>query len=515
MRWPADCFPRGCRSKRKRPAMRRANVADAGSQFPWMKSPGDSSRPNEEKPAGKNPSDVASDVGRLFFPQSQALGIAPDDTASPRVLEKIVYAGTQSRSFRQAERDLKHLAELDISEQRIARATKRIGQERVAERKAQEAAWETLSLPEQQGSPCEQAPQVACVEPDGGRIQIRERNAEEPPEEEGRKGRYWRETKVGCLLSMTSETFETDPCPTIPEIFVDPRRMGQISREIKGFSAVGEPPSPRESAETPASLRTGEGISGGLSQFSFDENGTVPFGITTVIDSPVLKRQGQPEPLVRSVVATREPIEAFGKQLAAASWRRGFMAAERKAFVGDGSETNWSIWRRHFSHFTPIVDFIHALCYVFAAAMAGRISQEAWPIYCQWAQWLWSGQVELVIAALRERQQELGRPEKNEAEESPRCKVADALCYLENQRARMRYDEYRRKGLPITSSHIESTIKQINRRVKGTEKFWSSGGADALLQLVADYLSDTQPLTTFWRDRMSQATGQRHYQSAG
>ena len=60
--------------------------------------------------------------------------------------------------FRQAEQDLKHLAELDISEQRIARATKRIGQERVAERKAEEAAWEALSLPEQQGSPREQVP---------------------------------------------------------------------------------------------------------------------------------------------------------------------------------------------------------------------------------------------------------------------------------------------------------------------------------------------------------------------
>jgi hypothetical protein len=44
-----------------------------------------------------------------------------------------------------------------------------------------------------------------------------------------------------------------------------------------------------------------------------------------------------------------------------------------------------------------------------------------------------------------------------------------ALRYLENQKSRMLYDQYRREGLPITSSHIESTIKQINRRVKGTE----------------------------------------------
>jgi hypothetical protein len=40
---------------------------------------------------------------------------------------------------------------------------------------------------------------------------------------------------------------------------------------------------------------------------------------------------------------------------------RGFHAAPRKAFVADGSETNWGVWRNHFSHYTPIVDFVHAL----------------------------------------------------------------------------------------------------------------------------------------------------------
>jgi hypothetical protein len=36
-----------------------------------------------------------------------------------------------------------------------------------------------------------------------------------------------------------------------------------------------------------------------------------------------------------------------------------------------------------------------------------------------------------------------------------------------------------------------------------------------LLQLAADYLSETQPLTTFRRERTNRATGQRHYQTAG
>ena len=359
----------------------------------------------------------------------------------------MVYAGSHASSFQQASKDLKEEAELEISDQRIMRAAKRIGQERVAERDAETAAWAKLPLPEQQTSPREQVPQVACVEPDGGRLQIRDRKASEEERQATKRAGFWREDKVGCLLSMASTVSEEDPCPQIPKVFVDPQRMRKISREIKGFCVPDEEESTR--SET-------------VSQ----------------------QRPGQPEVLVRTVVATREDVHAFGTRLAAAAWQRGFAAALRKAFVADGQDANWTVWRTHFSHYTPILDFIHAICYVFAAAMAGRRRREGWPIYCQWAQWVWSGQVELVIQALGVRQQELGLPEKEESEETPRTKVAEALRYLGNQKSRMRYDQYRREGLPITSSHIESTIKQINRRVKGTEKFWSDGGAEALLQLV-------------------------------
>ncbi len=107
------------------------------------------------------------------------MGIEPDDTVSPAVLQKIVYAGSNASSFRQASEDLLHEAELRISEQRIMRASKRIGDERIEQRDSEIEAWEQLPLPEQQRSPCEQVPGVAVVEMDGGRIQIRERKATE------------------------------------------------------------------------------------------------------------------------------------------------------------------------------------------------------------------------------------------------------------------------------------------------------------------------------------------------
>ena len=89
--------------------------------------------------------------------------------------------------------------------------------------------------------------------------------------------------------------------------------------------------------------------------------------------------------------------------------------------------------------------------------------------------------------------------------------MSKSLGYLEGQKGRMNYGEYRKAGLPIMSSVMESTVKQIGRRVKGTEKFWSEEGVEAVMQLRADYLSDDEPMEQFWQQRADRMTGQRTY----
>jgi hypothetical protein len=85
-----------------------------------------------------------------------------------------------------------------------------------------------------------------------------------------------------------------------------------------------------------------------------------------------------------------------------------------------------------------VLDFIHALSYVFAAAMAGRGFRAGLEAYTVWIQQLWSGRVEDVITALEARQSEPGEPETG-----LRVVVADALTYLRNNAARMCYPDYR------------------------------------------------------------------------
>lgn len=445
----------------------------------------------------------------------------PDETLSPALLKKAVYAGTNAASFARAAHDLETLGEQEISDQRIRRATVKIGNERVAERDAAVERYREMPLPERRQSPVEHIPKVVAVGMDGGRMQIRDRHAPqagEPVEEAGRKGRFWREMKVGVLETMASQTHAVDPCPTIPEPFVDPARVRRLCSEIKGAAQAESCSEPLDESEAEGETAVFEtpdvsATSSATSECSATSSATSECSATKAPDTPAKKRPGLPVPLVRSVVATRHNLEAFGWMLAAAAWARGFAAAARKAFLGDGSESNWSVWRQHFADYTPIVDFVHALCYVYAAAVAGRTVAEAWADYCRWAQWLWSGEVTQVIAALLLRQQVLGLPTASDGEESPRVVLATALGYLQNQQSRMKYAEYRRQGLPITTSHIEATIKQINRRVKGTEKFWSVAG-EAILQLCGDTLSDTRPWERFWHNRDYNTTGQRHYQTA-
>jgi hypothetical protein len=393
---------------------------------------------------------------------------------SPTALKKVVYAGTQAASFFQGARDLKELAELDVSAERVRRATERIGDERVAERDAQAAAYEAMPIPARHSVPADQpTPAVACVQMDGGRLQLFDRAEPQRNEDDT----FWREMKVGCLWSMTSKVSAEDPCPQLPASFVDPERMQRMVREIKGFSGPDGPAD--DEAEEPR----------------IDE------------------RPGRPEPLARSVVATRHEVETFGKLLVSAAYQRGFAGAPRKAFVADGSDANWGVHRRHFSDYVPILDFIHALTYVYAAAMAGQALKDGWQAYRAWAQWVWSGQVGRVIDALELRQQELGEPTPQTSKTAPSAIVAKSLGYLRNQRSRMDYPEYRKQGLPITSTYVESTVKQINRRMKGTEKFWSHG-VEPMLTLVADHLGDTPMLARFWRNRPHRLTGSRRYQTA-
>lgn len=402
---------------------------------------------------------------------------------------KVIHAGSASTSsFDEASNHLRVLAEVDVSAKRIGRAVTRIGNERIAQVQQQAQAFEALTLPARQQSPVDITPDLVCIQVDGGRMQIRDRKAL-PRKSEACGSTFWRESKVGALMKMQGAIYEQDPCPEIPPIFVDAQRISRLTREIKGFSGDRG-----ERCDSP--VASGEAASDCL--LAKDE----------------LHVSTRPEPLVRSVIASTAAIGEFGKQLVGQAYERGFMAANRKAFVCDGMACNWTLQEKHFPRFTPILDFVHALCYIYHAAIGGQVSLDAWQRYCQWAQLLWSGNPQELLKEMEKWQAQIGKPQETDGDSSPRQLLADAIRYVTNQQGRMKYAQYRRDGLPITSAYIESTIKQVNRRVKGTEKFWSTNAAP-ILQLRADAISETRQMEEFWKNRPKSLPSFTHYKMAG
>jgi hypothetical protein len=214
-------------------------------------------------------------------------------------------------------------------------------------------------------------------------------------------------------------------------------------------------------------------------------------------------RRDPPERLVRTCVASMYASAAFGPLVAAEAQARGFFDAPRQAFVADGQQYNWAIQRGYFPHFEPIADFLHVLCYLYPAAWAVQPEEAAhWRQYVTWMTACWQGRVAEVVAELATWQERLGRPPPEAEALDPRQLVRDAVTYLTNNAARMDYPRYRRQGLPVTSSWVESAVGEFNARVKGWDKWWNRGqGAEAILQVRAAVLSDDDRLRRYFCER--------------
>jgi hypothetical protein len=298
------------------------------------------------------------------------------------------------------------------------------------------------------------------------------------PKEPGERRNWWREPKIGCVTTFQSREGAEDPLPEIPACLLDPLFVIPRVLEMK---------------------RTRAG--------SVDQQKSPPRPATLASALPASTPQRwSPPPLVQSVVGTLGAYEDLGRLAEVEAWHRGFAAAPRKVFLGDGLPANWRMHRERFSHYTPVVDLMHAIAYVYTAAIESSPDMnDCWERYCRWMPAVWRGQVRDILPELDRLMAATEDPQR-------RATLQDCHTYLSNNADRMRYDQYRRQGLPITTALGESKIKQVNRRMKGTEKFWRQGG-EPQLQLCCDQLSDTTPLVGFWRRRAAAQNGFRKSRS--
>ena len=288
----------------------------------------------------------------------------------------------------------------------------------------------------------------------------------------------WREDKVADLVTMSTRSHAEDPHPELPRCFTQKKGVVELVQGITSQGALADVIDPTAEESVPLTVF----------EPARDQADT----------------SWPPEPLVRTCEATTRDSEAFGPMVATEAQRRNFFAATSRVFLGDGGLWIWKIHRIFFPTFEPIVDFVHALTYVYLAARAiGGGTEATWQRDLRWATACWRGHVEGVLDELRRALVALPRPTESREEKptDPYHVVSKTIGYLERNRLRMDYARYRREGLPIMSGRVESLIKQFNRRVKGTEKFWNEGQAEMILQLRAAQLSEDDRLSKHMKNR--------------
>jgi hypothetical protein len=211
-----------------------------------------------------------------------------------------------------------------------------------------------------------------------------------------------------------------------------------------------------------------------------------------------------PQKLVTTHVATAQPVKAFGPLARVEAERRGLRQAREVIALGDGG--NWidPLLAAFFHVLARVVDWFHASEHLWDCARAayGAGTAEA----AQWAErleaLLWDGRVERVIAELSAKSQELGLPgETDAAAGSPRRVLASNVAYFTTHEGHMNYPAYRRRGWPIGSGETEAAVKQFNKRIKGTEQFWSTEGVEAILGLRGLWLSQDDRWSRYWENR--------------
>ena len=194
--------------------------------------------------------------------------------------------------------------------------------------------------------------------------------------------------------------------------------------------------------------------------------------------------------------------------------RRNFFAAGLRAFLGDGGLWIWALDRVFFPTFEAIVDFVHVLTYIYLAAKAlGGGADAVWQRYLRWATACWQGRVAEVLEELRGALAGMTAPAESREDKptDPFYVISKTIVYFEHNQPRMDYPRYRQQGLPVCSGLVESLIKQFNRRVKRTEKFWNEDQAETILQLRAVQLSEDGRLSEHLKKRP--ISPYRHYKS--
>jgi hypothetical protein len=196
-----------------------------------------------------------------------------------------------------------------------------------------------------------------------------------------------------------------------------------------------------------------------------------------------------------SYIGAIETAEVFGRQIYGEAMRRGMASAGETVVIGDGAPWIWNIADEQFYGATQIVDLFHAREHYWNVAKA-CFGQNKDMLY-QWTE---------------ERRTELddGRPEEV-IDAIHRCSSLpgydQSICereigYFEKNKARMRYADFRKRGLFVGSGVLEAGCRTVvGQRLKQSGMHWTVWGANSIIALRCSIMSNRWE--DFWEHRVA------------
>jgi hypothetical protein len=223
---------------------------------------------------------------------------------------------------------------------------------------------------------------------------------------------------------------------------------------------------------------------------------------TALKGNPKAKNKAQREPtmLVTTHVATMGNASEIGKLARVEAERRMLCRAQQVVVLGDGAAWIDGVCEDHFACHARIVDYYHAAGHVHDCAKAiwpeDELKQKA--LAERWKTLLWKGKIQELIEPLKQESARLGEPSKEDGPDHPRRVLHQNVGYFTKHAEHMKYPQYRRHGWPIGSGTVESGMKQLNKRMKGTDQFWNTDGAESILTLRGQWLSQDGRWEHYW-----------------
>lgn len=196
-----------------------------------------------------------------------------------------------------------------------------------------------------------------------------------------------------------------------------------------------------------------------------------------------------------SYIGAIETAEHFGRRIYQEAMRRGMDWSQEVCVIGDGAPWIWNIADEQFYGATQIIDLFHA-------------REHYWNV----ARVCFGQNKDKLHHWTEERRKELddGRPE-DVIDAISRCSSLPGydkvICgreigYFEKNKGRMRYADFRKRGLFVGSGVLEAGCRTvIGQRLKQSGMHWTVRGANNIIALRCSIMSNRWE--DFWEHRVA------------